>query len=305
LEFTVPISTPFSLEYTMESGQLFRWERRGDWWQGVVEGTVLMARQEAEGLRCVSGSDAVDGVFVKGYFRLDEDLNHILGSIAKDDNVTRATLRFYGLRLVRQPRWECLASFVLATNANIPRIKKMVSAICTRFGEPFEFQGATFHKFPTADRLSMASVGDLTGCGLGYRASFLRHVATSVAQGKVGFSQLDPLGYEEARELLLTELPGEKVLLGVGPKVADCVLLYSCGKEESFPIDVWIAKVLAKSYPKLLGPALKRKYARDGKVKLSPSDYIKISRRVRDYFGEYAGYAQQYLYMAAREEASG
>ena len=99
----------------------------------------------------------------------------------------------------------------------------------------------------------------------------------------------------------MTELLGQKLLLGVGPKVADCVLLYSCGKDEAFPIDVWIARVLATSYPALLGPTLKKRYAAEGKVKLSPSDYDRISARVRSYFGRYAGYAQQYLFMAARE----
>jgi len=117
----------------------------------------------------------------------------------------------------------------------------------------------------------------------------------------VDFAEVRNVGYAESRKLLLTELLGQKLLLGVGPKVADCVLLYSCGKDEAFPIDVWIAKVLASSYPALMGPALIRRYQAEGKTKLSPSDYDRISARARAYFGKYAGYAQQYLFMAARE----
>ena len=303
MEFTVALGSPFSLEHTLESGQVFRWERRGEWWVGVVSGSVLKVKQEGEVLRCVSGSDLLDSVFVTRYFRLDDDLDHVLATLAKDDIISRACERFYGLRLIRQERWECLASFVLATNSNIPRIRKMVEAVCARFGSPLDFEGDTYYSFPTPESLRAATVADLADCGLGYRAPFLRKVAASVADGKIDFGEIAAMKYEQARELLLAELLGEKVLLGVGPKVADCVLLFSCEKDEAFPIDVWIAKVLAESYPKLLGPALRRRYSREGKVKLSPGDYAKISRRVRSYFGGYAGYAQQYLFMAAREGA--
>ncbi len=302
MEFTVALSSPFSLDYTMESGQLFRWSKKGEWWYGVVGGSVLKVRQEGEVLRCSSGSELLDSAFVARYFRLDEDLEYVLGTLTKDEVITRAVQKLYGLRLVRQERWECLASFVLATNANIPRISKMVSAVCSKYGEGFEFEGENYSRFPPPEMLSAASIPDLTACGLGYRAPFLKRVSTSVSEGRVDFSSLDSMSYKEARKVLLTELLGEKVLLGVGPKVADCVLLYSFGKDEAFPIDVWVAKVLARSYPRLLGPALKKKYAAEGKVKLSPGDYGRISERVRSYFGRYAGYAQQYLFMAAREE---
>lgn len=267
-----------------------------------MSGNVLRLKQEGDVLRCSTSSESISSAFVTQYFRLDEDLEHILATLTKDDVITRAIEKFYGLRLVRQDKWECLASFVLATNANIPRIKKMVSAVCSRYGRLFEFEGQTFYAFPTPEALASAKMPDLRACGLGYRGPFLRRVATSVTEGKVDFDGLSSMGYEESRKLLLTELFGEKLLLGVGPKVADCVLLYSCGKDEAFPIDVWIARVIAKSYPRLLGPAMKRRFAVEGKLKLSPGDYAKISQKLRARFGTYAGYAQQYLFAAAREE---
>jgi len=300
LEFTVGLEEPFSLDYTLDSGQVFRWERKGEWWYGVVSGGVLKARQEGEALRCESASDVLGSGFVRNYFRLDEDLKEILASITKDRPITQAVQRFYGLRLVRQERWECLASFLLATNANIPRIKKMVAAVCARYGEPFEFEGTRYNAFPKPEDLAAASLEDLRGCGLGYRAPFLRRVAASVSEGKVDFTELTSHGYDEARKELLRELFGEKLLLGVGPKVADCVLLYSLGKDEAFPIDVWIARELVKSYPRLFVPRLKKKLVRDGKVRLGSGDYERISAAVRKHFGNYAGYAQQYLFMAAR-----
>ncbi len=301
MEFTVAISGPFSLEYTLESGQLFRWAREGEDWVGVVSGSALKVRQEGDTLRCQSSSHTVDAAFVSSYFKLDEDLDHILASISKDVPITRAVDRFYGLRLVRQDQWECLASFVLATNANIPRIKKMITAVCAKYGDPFEFDGAEYRSFPTPEALAKATPQGLRACGLGYRGPFLRHVAASVVDGKVDFGGLSELSYEESRKLLLKEIFGEKLLLGVGPKVADCVLLYSCGKDEAFPIDVWIARVLADAYPKLITAALGKRLPSGERSRLSPGDYGRISDRVRKHFGEYAGYAQQYLFMAARE----
>ena len=301
MEFTVPLGSPFSLEHTLESGQLFRWERRGEWWQGVVGGWALKVKQEGDVLRCSSSSEGADSLFVTRYFRLDEDLDHVLASISRDQTMARAVQRYYGLRLVRQDTWECLASFVLATNANIPRIKKMVSAICAKFGSAFEFDGDTWRSFPSPDALAQASVSELSGCGLGYRAPFLKRVSESVSEGKVDFASISRLDYGAARKALLTEVLGRKVLLGVGPKVADCVLLYSCGKDEAFPIDVWIARALARSFPRLLDPKLRSRLERDGKLKLTLREYERISASARRRFGAYAGYAQQYLYVAARE----
>ncbi len=299
MEFTVPLDSPFSLEYTVESGQLFRWERKGDWWSGVVGGSAIKVKQEGDLLRCSPSSDRVDGVFIREYFRLGEDLDHILTTISKDRVISGAVQRFYGLRLVKQDPWECLASFVLATNANIPRIKRMVAAISEEYGTAFEFDGETYRGFPSAEALAGSPVRVLRRCGLGYRAPFLKRIAKSVAEGKVDFGEIRSMDYESAHLELLKEVIGEKVLPGVGPKVADCVLLYSCGKDEAFPIDVWIAKVLARSYPKLLGPTIRPRLAHGGK--LSQVGYEAMSKAARKHFGRYAGYAQQYLYMAARE----
>lgn len=301
MEFTVGPRTPFSLDYTLDSGQVFRWEHRGDSWYGVLNGGVLKVTQEGDSLRCGSSTDALDGAFVRNYFRLDEDLQPILVSIMKDETITKAVQGFYGMRLIRQEGWECLASFVLATNSNIPRIGAMVSNVCASFGEAVEFEGATYHLFPRADSLAEAPLEKLEECGLGYRAPFLKKVADAVGSGRIDFGELSLLDYEAARELLLRRLSGEKVLLGVGPKVADCVLLFSCGKDEAFPIDVWIARSLARFYPRLLDPKLRKKLGVT-KARLTSGEYARISAAARKHFGMYAGYAQQYLFMMARSE---
>ena len=302
MEFTVGLDTPFSLDYTMESGQLFRWERKGEWWIGAVPGGVLKLNQEGDVLKCSSGSSELDSSFVRRYFKLDLDIEPVLSSITRDPHITQAVERFYGLRIVRQDRWECLASFLLATNANIPRIKKMVSAVCTRYGVAWEFERVQFNLFPVPGALADAKLSDLRRCGLGYRGPFLKRVASKVASGEVDLRALDELDYDSAKQFLLKEVLGEKVLAGVGPKVADCVLLFSCDKDQAFPIDVWIARALATYYPDLLPPRLKKGLETDSPSKIGPKDYESLSFAARTYFGQYAGYAQQYLYMAARSE---
>jgi N-glycosylase/DNA lyase len=301
MKFTVALRTPFSLDYSLDSGQAFRWERKGESWLGVVGGGVLKVAQEGEALSCESSTDSLDGAFVRKYFRLDEDIQPILMSIMKDEALSRAVQEFYGLRLLRQEGWECLASFVLATNSNIPRIKKMVARLSSEFGEAVQFEGERYSLFPRPAALAGASLAKLGRCGLGYRAPFIKKVARAVERSRVDFQELSLPGYERARDLLLARLSGEKVLLGVGPKVADCVLLFSCGKDESFPIDVWIARTLTRYYPDLLGPKLRKKL-RGAKVALTLREYQRVSDAARKHFGPYAGYAQQYLFMLARSE---
>lgn len=302
MNFVVGLATPFDLGYTLESGQVFRWEHRGEWWYGVVDGGVLKLKRDGEALTCVSSTDRIDSRFLSNYFRLEEDPRPILASIMVDGTMNRATQQFYGLRLVRQDPWECLASFVLATNSNIPRIKKMISNISSSFGERIVFEGTPYSAFPTPAALAEAPLSRLRSCGLGYRAPFLKKVAAAVEGGRLHFGELSMHGYDEARKILLGNLPGEKLLLGVGPKVADCVLLFSCDKDDAFPIDVWVARSLLRFYPSLIPPPLRRKLHSSSKKNLTKGEYELLSAVARRKFGKYAGYAQQYLFMLARSE---
>ncbi len=304
MEFKLNLSTvPFDLGHTLDSGQSFRWALRGEWWHGVVLGSAIKVRQEEASLVCETASEHLTPQLVHEYFRLDDSLERIYSRIMKDDHVTEAIQRFYGLRLIKQDVWECLVSFVIATNTNIPRIKLMISNLCERFGEKASFEGNQYALFPAAPALAEASVDDLTGCGLGYRARFVRSVAQKVNSGGVDLEELRLLDYERARDLLTERILGEKTLLGIGRKAADCVLLFSCGKDSSFPIDVWMARVLSRYYPRLFDRETARRL--DSHVsrmtRLSGGQYEKISSSMRDYFGEYAGYAQQYLFHDARK----
>jgi N-glycosylase/DNA lyase len=248
----------------------------------------------------VGGADVeqLDAQAVYHYFALDDDLERIFASIMKDDNITRAVQTFYGLRVMKQDVWECLLSFVVATNSNIPRIKGMIAQMFERFGEAVEFEGERFWLFPPAERLAAATVTELTDCGLGYRANFVKSIAEAVSEGRLNLDELLLHDYPRAKELLTEEILGKKTLLGIGPKVADCVLLFSCGKGSAFPIDVWMARVLERDYPRLFDEDLKQKLASkvSGKGSLSEATYERLAAAARGYFGEYAGYAQQYLF---------
>ncbi len=305
LEFTVTLADePFDLEYTLESGQVFRWENTGEWWVGHVGGGILRLKQQGNSLECVSSSETLDTAFARNYFRLEENLKEILPSIRKDEVITNAIQRFYGLRLLRQERWECLISFLLATNSNIPRIRRMITNVCNRFGGGLSYGGAEYRTFPTPEALAEATVTELVECGLGYRAEFVKRVARAVNDGKLELSELAILDYEQARELMLKELLGGKLLPGVGPKVADCVLLFSCDKDEAFPIDVWIGRALARYYPNLVRSKDRKKILSKATRSLSGKLYDSVSASARSYFGRHAGYAQQYLYMYARIDDS-
>jgi N-glycosylase/DNA lyase len=304
LEFRLNLANlPFDLGHTLDSGQAFRWGQRGEWWYGVLPNGPIKVRQEEASLICVSGDEHLESHSVRLYFRLDDDLERVYSKIMKDPQITEAIQRYYGLRLIQQDVWECLVSFVIATNTNIPRIKLMISNICERFGEKVTFEGDQYALFPRPEALAGASREELASCGLGYRARFVKSVAEKVSTGNVSLDELKLLDYERAKEVLTERLLGEKTLLGIGRKAADCILLFSCGKDSAFPIDVWMAKVLAKYYPKLFDRDIAKRLAShvSKETRLSGAAYESVSASMRDYFGEYAGYAQQYLFHDARK----
>ncbi|MDG6925287.1 MAG: hypothetical protein JRN09_01915 [Nitrososphaerota archaeon] len=293
---------PFSLPYTLDSGQAFRWRESGNFWYGVIDGGILKIRQEEHALLCSSSSDGIDTQKVFHYFALDEDLERILASVMKDRHITEAVQMYYGLRIMKQDVWECLLSFVVATNSNIPRIKGMISNLCERYGEKVEFEGETYSLFPGAAALARATVTELAGCGLGYRARYVKSISEAVDSGWMSLEEIRLHDYARAREILTAEILGKKTFMGIGPKVADCVLLFSCDKTSAFPIDVWMARVLARDYPGLFDAELTAKLASkaSGQASLSEATYERLASAARGYFGDYAGYAQQYLFHRER-----
>jgi N-glycosylase/DNA lyase len=270
----------FSLDRTLDCGQVFRWYRTDEgWWHGVVGARVIRIRQDGPRLT-YAGAPAS---FIRHYFSLEVDLGAILTSIDCDPFIHEAIRKNRGLRLVNQPPWECTASYICSTNSNIPTIRRRIASIAERFGNAIEFEGKTYYTFPEPSSISCGGHDGLTECRLGYRQPYIFETSCSVNDEKCWEETIHRLPHEDARKELMK-------LKGVGPKAADCILLFAFQKYESFPVDVWIRRIMREHYlPKLFGDA-----------PLTIREYDTIRSFARHHFGKYCGYAQEYLF-AGRE----
>jgi N-glycosylase/DNA lyase len=279
--------TPFNLDFTLQCGQAFRWRKIGEWWYGIVRQNVVKVRQTASVLEFQTYPEELDSKFLESYFRLDDDLPKIYSLIVKDRHIKAAIERFKGLRLMRQEPWECLISYICATNKNIPAIKDIILNLSKKFGNKLLFDGLEFYTFPTPRHLANAGIEELKACKLGFRAERVLDVSRKVSTREVNLEALRKLNYDEARTELM-KLPG------VGPKVADCVLLFSLDKLEAFPIDVWMKRIFMEYYADHFEPSFVKKVL--SKKSLTRGEYNRIGLFGRRYFGKFVGYAQEYLY---------
>jgi N-glycosylase/DNA lyase len=278
---------PFNLDVTLCCGQVFRWDKKGSWWYGVIGDRVLKVRQTAEELEFTGANEKL----IVHYFSLDDNLQKISTKIGKDEHIRKALSAFWGLRIIQQEPWECLISYICATYKNIPAIRHMLLSLSRKFGEKMVFDGCEFFTFPTPEKLACASEKSLSDCGLGYRAKYVSETSKRIFEKNFELESLRQLPYEQAKKQLCT-------LAGVGSKVADCVLLFSLGKTEAFPVDRWVERVILNHYANQLPPEFAQKLKqKDG---LTNSNYAKLNAFGRQYFGEYAGYAQEYLYHCER-----
>ncbi|MCD4841238.1 MAG: DNA-3-methyladenine glycosylase 2 family protein [Methanosarcinales archaeon] len=259
----------FDLDSTLDCGQVFRWQRSDKWWTGVVRGHIVRARQDGGDL--VVDTD-LDRDSIVRYFRLDDDMPGIYSRINIDPVMDRLIKRFRGLRLIRQEPWECLISYMSSSNNSIPNIKNSISNLSRQYGYDL---GGDF-SFPTADVLARTSESRLRETKLGFRSGNILEVAKKVVIGELDLEAPFELEYGEARELLMG-------MRGIGPKIADCVLLFAYDKTEAFPVDTHILSVMEEHY----GSFLKGAKSKRGEA---------IGEFARSYFGHYAGYAQQYLF---------
>ena len=265
----------FNLHDTIESGQTFTWVREGDGYVNSDLGQVIYVEQVGNILHYDTSSHSVD--FNK-LFRLDDPLDKIQGEITREGIMSDSIAFAPNLRIVRDPLVPCLISFISSIQKNIPAIHTLMNNIREKWGPIYEFREKTYYGFPSLEDLSTATVSDFEGLNAGYRSKFFVETIDAMYKGEVTEEHLRTMEYSEAHRTL-------KTLHGVGDKVADCVCLFSLGFLEAFPIDVWIEKVIHSHYPI---------FEREGK------NYQKKSEAARNYFGQYAGYAQEYLFYYAR-----
>ena len=286
-------TVPFSLEHTLDCGQLFRWEKLDDWWYGVAADRVIKIKQSGERLIFQFFPETPNQGFIENYLRLDDNLPSILSEISKDEHMREAIRLFCGLRISRQEPWECLISYICATYKSIPAIKKMIFNISRRFGKKLTFDGYDFYTFPKPSDLAQACPKHLRSCGLGFRAERVLETTKIIDSGEFSLESLKSMDYLEAKRELL-------VLPGVGQKVADCVLLFSLEKLEAFPIDVWMKRAATNLYASHFDSSFIKRVCSKGSI--TPKEYGTISSFGREYFGRYAGYAQEYLFHLLRKQ---
>jgi N-glycosylase/DNA lyase len=279
----VKLAVPFNLDVTLCCGQVFRWTKKGDWWYGIVRDQAFKIRQVNAELEFANAEEK----FVENYFGLDDDLQEIRAKIGRDEHVRKALREFWGLRVVRQDPWECLISYVCATYKSIAAIKNMLLKLSKKFGEQRSFDGCDFYTFPTPEKLAKTTESDLMECGLGYRAKYVLETSRKIVDNDFDLEGLRKMPYQQAKKELVS-------FPGVGLKVADCTLLFSLGKREAFPVDIWVKRAILKHYATNFPEAFIEKISSHDS--LSNGEYKKLNEFGRTYFGEYAGYAQEYLY---------
>ena len=264
----------YDLAATLTSGQAFRWRREKDSWVGVIGKHWVRLRSGNNSIIAETAEPVTRWNWLTEYLQIENDLNAVLASFPNDEPMRAAVAASPGLRLLRQHPWECLASFILSSTKQIVQIQQIIKLLCERFGRslPIPPGFAPSFSFPTPARLADSIEAELRDCKMGFRAPYLLATARIIASGQLNLDRLNRLTLEQAREQLL-QLPG------VGRKIADCVLLFACGFQTAFPIDVWVIK------------ALRELYFPRRRVGLP-----KLQQFAATHFGKNAGYAQQYLF---------
>ena len=272
-------SHSINLNLTINSGQVFLWNKVGSIWFGIDGEDLLVIRENP--FEIVSSSRKMNK-----FFREDDNLDKIIEDVSKDKLVKNAVKHFSGLRLMRQDPFQCYISFICSSNSTIRNIKRMLENLCKKFGNKIEFDKKQFFTFPKPEKLANASNKDLLSCGLGFRAKYVKQAAKMVRSGKINFESLRKEDYNSALEIL-------KTVPGIGNKVADCILLFSLDKLESFPLDRWTQRILQKYYSRVFD---------DIQIKsLTEKKYSMLHEKIVEYFGPYAGYSQQFLFKMERD----
>ncbi|MCJ7450697.1 MAG: 8-oxoguanine DNA glycosylase [Candidatus Nanohaloarchaeota archaeon QJJ-9] len=272
------------LKLSMECGQTFVWNK----WSGkpLYEDTSCRKFYKVHGEDLVllwqEGTDlyyrgTMEEEEIYNLLNLDVSMEELEEELSRDEIIEEAFEDFRGLRILNDEFFPTLISYIISAQMQIPRIKRMVNRIAEKWGSTVAYENQEFNRFPTPEELAQASEEELRDLGMGYRASYVKETTEQVLDGEVDPSKVRDMSYPEAQEEL-------KKLTGVGDKVADCVLLFSLGFHDSYPLDTWGKKVIGEVYPEF-----------------EDSRYWKVAEDMREYFGEYAGWAHEYLFHWGRE----
>ncbi len=269
----------FSISQTLECGQCFRFEKIDEENYVVIAfGRILNIYQSGEEIVFADTSEEDFNNIWKGYFDLDRNYMGIKLKISENDEILRKAIAYApGIRILNQERFECLISFIISQNNRIPMIKKVIANISERFGKHIgNFNGVDYYSFPSPEELSLADEADLMECKTGFRAKYIIDAVEKVLTGSINLDD-NSMDTDTLRKILME-------IKGVGPKVADCTMMFSFGRCETFPTDVWVKRIMSELYFNGNEVGIKE-----------------IHKKADECFGEYAGYAQQYLFNYARQ----
>jgi N-glycosylase/DNA lyase len=274
----------FELKDIFDCGQCFRWNKENDGsYTGIFGNNVINVSKNGKDVVFKGICDGNIEEICKNYFDLDRDYEKIKEELSKIDDYMKKSVEYgKGIRILNQDLWETIISFIISANNNIPRIKGIIERMCAKYGDKIEYNGKDYYTFPTANELKNATVEDFRKLGLGFRDVRIYETTHLILDKKVDLDKLhSEQDFNKVREELLT-------LSGVGPKVADCILLFSTLKRwEAFPIDVWVRRVMNELYIK-----------NEDETKVNKKEIEKIAN---EKFGNLAGLAQQYLFYWKRE----
>ncbi len=252
----------FDLEETLDCGQAFRWEcDEFNHWHGVADDKYLEIYRENDAVIFKNTSISEFEKFWRNYFDLDRNYGEIISVVSQNETIANAVKYAGGIRILNQNPWETLCSFIISQNNNIPRIKGIINRLCENFGE----NKNGYYSFPSAEKIAKLYPEDLEILRCGFRAKYIIDAARKVASKEIDLEKLRNIPYFDAAQTLMQ-------INGVGPKVADCTLLFGLGHIEAFPKDVWIKRAMEKLFGGELPECAK----------------------------EYAGIVQQYIFHYAR-----
>jgi len=275
----------FEPKHIFECGQCFRWNQEEDGsYTGVVAENVLNVKKEQDNI-IIKGifKDSIEDICNK-YFDLNTNYESIKNELSKIDDNLKISIEYgYGIRILKQDVWEALISFIISANNNIPRIKGIIERMSKKYGKEIRWNNKSYYTFPTPEELSKASVKDLRLLGLGFRDTRVYETTKMVKEKIIDLEKLEKIENVKLLREELLKFPG------VGPKVADCIMLFSMKKYEVFPIDVWVKRVMTELYFDI------------DKEKLNISNK-RILEFAEKKFGNIAGLAQQYLFYWRREK---
>ncbi len=283
-EYKIENIDSFELADIFDCGQCFRWNKQDDGsYTGVFKNNVMNVQKSGDTVTFKGICDGNIEEIVRDYFDLDRDYDEIKEQLSKIDENVKTSIEYgKGIRILNQDLWEMIISYIISANNNIPRIKGIIERLSKAYGKEIDWNGEKYYSFPTAEELKDVTVEDFRKLGTGFRDIRLYETTHMILDGKVNLVQLqNNPNTLEVREQLLS-------LSGVGPKVADCILLFSTLKRfEVFPIDVWVRRVMNELYIK-----------NPDENKVNKKEIEKLAK---EKFRNLAGIAQQYLFYWKRE----